>query len=157
EARNDIPQLSLRCYLGSLIRESGARGVLVQILGASVILQLIGLTIPLLTKVLVDQVIPLQIASAMTMIGATLIFLVLALMVTSYMRGSFLIYLQGCLDSRITLGFFEHMVSLPFRFFQLRSTGDLLARVASNAAIRETLTHRTVSAVLDGVFILMYL
>jgi ABC-type bacteriocin/lantibiotic exporter with double-glycine peptidase domain len=157
EARNDIPQLALRCYLRSLIRQSGTRGILGQILGASVILQLIGLTIPLLTKVLVDQVIPLQIAGAMTMIGVALIFLVLALMVTSYMRGAFLIYLQGHLDSRITLGFFEHMISLPFRFFQVRSTGDLLARVANNATIRETLTHRTVSAVLDGVVVLTYL
>jgi ABC-type bacteriocin/lantibiotic exporter with double-glycine peptidase domain len=77
-------------------------------------------------------------------------------MVIGYLRGVLLIYLQGRLDSEMTIGLFEHILSLPFRFFQLRNTGDLLMRLGSNTMIRETLTNRTVSAVLDGAFVLVY-
>jgi len=157
QPRHGMNQPSLGRYIGSLIHQPGAAAILAQILGASAILQVIGLAIPLLTKVVVDQIIPHQIRSTMTMIGAGMIILVLALMVTSYLRGAFVIYLQGRLDSRIMPDFFEHMVSLPFRFFQLRNTGDLLARIGSNTMIRETLTNRTVSAVLDGAFVVVYL
>src|SRR5262245_2410922 len=94
QPRNEIAQQSLCRYLGSLIRQPGAAAILAQVLVASAILQVIGLAIPLLTKLLVDQIIPHQIASAMTMLGAGMIILVLALTVTSYVRGAFVIYLQ---------------------------------------------------------------
>ena len=131
--------------------------ILVQILAASALLQAIGLALPLLTKVLVDQVIPYHLAGVMSLLGAGTVILVAALMVIGYLRGVLLIYLQGRLDSEMTIGLFEHLLALPFRFFQLRNTGDLRMRLGSTTMIRETLTNRTVSAVLDGTFVLVYL
>jgi ABC-type bacteriocin/lantibiotic exporter with double-glycine peptidase domain len=118
---------------------------------------MIGLAVPLLTKVFVDQVIPHRLSSVMTVLGAGTAILIAALIVISYLRGALLIYLQGRLDSEMMVVFFEHLLSLPVRFFQLRNTGDLLTRLASNSMIRETLTNRAVSAVLDGAFVLVYL
>jgi ABC-type bacteriocin/lantibiotic exporter with double-glycine peptidase domain len=48
------------------------------------------------------------------------------------------------------------MVSLPFNFFQRRSTGDLMMRVDSNGTVREIVTSKSMSAVIDGVFVLLY-
>ena len=156
EPRKETPRPSLLRYLTSLIQRPRAAAILVQILAASTLLQATGLAVPLLTKVLVDQVIPHHMLTAMPMLGAGAVILVSALMVIGYLRGALLIYLQGRLDSEMMLGFFERLLSLPFRFFQLRNTGDLLMRLASNTMIRETLTSRTVSAVLDGTFVLVY-
>jgi HlyB family type I secretion system ABC transporter len=154
--RTETPRPLLLRYLTSLIHRPRAAAILGQILAASALLQAIGLALPLLTKVLVDQVIPYQLASAMPLLGAGTVILVAALMVIGYLRGVLLIYLQGRLDSEMTIGLFEHILSLPFRFFQLRNTGDLLMRLGSTTMIRETLTNRTVSAVLDGAFVLVY-
>jgi ABC-type bacteriocin/lantibiotic exporter with double-glycine peptidase domain len=55
------------------------------------------------------------------------------------------------------LGFFEHILTLPFRFFQQRTSGDLLMRIGSNMSIREVLTSQTLSVVLDGTFVVVYL
>jgi ABC-type bacteriocin/lantibiotic exporter with double-glycine peptidase domain len=55
------------------------------------------------------------------------------------------------------LGFFEHLLALPFSFFQQRTTGDLLARVASNTMVREALTNQTISAVLDGGLVFLFI
>jgi ABC-type bacteriocin/lantibiotic exporter with double-glycine peptidase domain len=54
------------------------------------------------------------------------------------------------------LSFFEHLLTLPFKFFQQRSSGDLLMRLGSNAVIREMLTGQTISIVLDGSLVLAY-
>ena len=55
------------------------------------------------------------------------------------------------------LGFLDHMVSLPFTFFQTRNSGDLMMRVNSNSQMRELITSSTMSAMLDGTLVLIYL
>jgi HlyB family type I secretion system ABC transporter len=131
--------------------------ILVQILGSSLLLQLLGLAVPILTKILVDRILPLQMASIMPILAVGIGMLIAAQAVTSYLRSALLIYLQGRLDSRMMLDFCDRLLALPFRFFEQRTTGDLLMRLASNATIRETLTSQTLSIVLDAGFVLSYL
>ena len=57
----------------------------------------------------------------------------------------------------MTLGFIEHLVELPYTFFVRRSTGDLMMRVNSNAIVREMLTSSTLSGLLDGSMVSVYL
>jgi ATP-binding cassette subfamily B protein len=157
ERRRRTGHSSCRNYLKSMVRLRSACSLLVQILGASLLLQLLGLAVPVFTKVLVDQILPLRIVNVMTMLGIGMVILVLAVTVSSYLRAALLIYLEARLDSQLMLGFFQHVLNLPFRFFQQRTSGDLLMRLSSNMVIRETLTTQTVSAVLDGGFVLVYL
>lgn len=132
-------------------------GLLGQILGSSLLLQVLGLAVPIFTKILIDRVLPLQITSVMPILALGIVVLVLAQMLTSYLRAALLIYLQARLDSRMMLDFFDRLLTLPFRFFEQRTTGDLLMRLASNATIRETLTSQTLSIILDGAFVVGYL
>lgn len=156
--RRRTPKTSAwRNYLAYASRTPGLWRVLAQIIGASLLLQAFGLALPVFTKVLVDDILPLQITNVMSFIGIGLLILVLAQAVTSYLRAALVIYLQARLDSQLMLGFFEHVLTLPFAFFQQRSSGDLLMRLGSNATIRETLTSQTISAVLDGGLVLVYL
>lgn len=134
-----------------------APGLLAQIIGASLLLQVLGLALPIFTKVLVDFILPFRVSNVLTLFGLGLILLVLGQMLTAYLRASMLIFLQTRLDSRLMLDFFEHLLTLPFRFFQQRSSGDLLMRLSSNAVIREMLTSQTLSVFLDGSLVLVYL
>ena len=132
-------------------------GLLLQIVAASLLLQVLGLALPLVTKVLVDHVLPLHIADVLPRLGIGMVLLVLAQTVTGYLRAILFLYLQARLDARMMLGFFDHLLALPCRFFEQRTAGDLLMRLASNVAIRETLTTQTLAILLDGVFVLGYL
>lgn len=132
-------------------------GVLAQILAASLLLQGIGLVLPMVTMVLVDHILPLHRTSVMPALGLGMLLLVLAQVTVSYLRATLLIYLQARLDARLMLGFFDHMLALPWRFFEQRSSGDLLMRLSSNAMIRDTLTNQMLSLLLDGAFVLGYL
>ncbi|MBA3711877.1 MAG: peptidase domain-containing ABC transporter [Pyrinomonadaceae bacterium] len=154
ERRRGTGKRSWRHYLKYVLDKPG---LLVQILLASLFLQVLGLALPIFTQVLVDQVLPFRITNAMNILAIGMILLVLTQLVISYLRAALLIYLQGRLDSQLMLGFFEHLLTLPLRFFQQRTNGDLLMRLGSNMIVRETLTGQTISTILDGTFVLVYL
>ena len=154
--RTTTPKQSLwRRYLLKYVLKSP--GLLLQIIGATLLLQALGLAFPIFTKLLVDYVLPFQVRDVLTICGLGMVLLVAAQAVTIYTRGTLLLFIQTRLDSRMMLDFFEHLLSLPFKFFQQRSSGDLLMRLSSNVVIRELLTSQTLSIVLDGSLVLLYL
>jgi len=150
-------KLSMRGYLRRLLQTPGTRGALAQILAASALLQVLGLIFPLFTLVVVDTILPAQNLSMLTMLGVGMVILVLAQVTLTYLRGAMALYLEARLDIGVMVGFFEHVLTLPFRFFQERTSGDLLMRLGSVSIIREVLTSQTVSGILDGAMVVVYL
>jgi len=146
-----------RKYLSAIWEVPGTPGVLAQVLAVSLLLQALGLGLPVFTQVLVDDVLPLHVTSLLTVLGLGMALIVAAELAASYLRAVLLVYLQGRVDSRIMLGLFEHVLSLPYRFFQERTSGDLLMRMGSNAMIRGILTGQTLAILLDGTLVLVYL
>ncbi|HXF60298.1 MAG TPA: peptidase domain-containing ABC transporter [Caldilineaceae bacterium] len=150
-------KLSWRNYLGRLLQTPGVSGLLAQILGATALLQALGLAFPLFTKVIVDSVLPEQNLSMLTLMGAGMVVLILSQVILTYLRSALALYLEARLDVEVMLGFFEQVLMLPFRFFQERTSGDLLMRLGSTVIVREALTGQTVAAVLDGAMVVFYL
>jgi ABC-type bacteriocin/lantibiotic exporter with double-glycine peptidase domain len=144
-------------YFLSMLRAPHTVRLIVQVVGVSLCLLILGLALPLLTKEIVDRVLPLHMANVMAILAMGLVLIVAAQAVATYLRAALLLYLRGRLDMQVMLGFFEHLLSLPFRFFQQRNSGDLLMRLGSNATIREALTSQTLSAILDGALVVGYL
>lgn len=154
-AQSQQPLMRWQDYLGQYLLHTP--GLWLQIVATSLLLQGLGLALPILTQLLIDRVLPLQLTSMMPILAIGMVILLLTQLIASYLRGALLIYLQARIDIKMMLGFFEHLLTLPFRFFEQRTTGDLLMRISSNAIIRETLTSQTLSIVLDGLFVLGYL
>jgi ATP-binding cassette, subfamily B, bacterial len=75
ERRAQVSQPIWRHYLGSVLRMPG---VLAQIIGVSLLLQALGLALPLLTKTVVDQVLQFQLATLMPLLGIGMVLLALA-------------------------------------------------------------------------------
>ncbi len=130
---------------------------LVLILAASALLQALGLGVPLATKLVVDEVLRRPDPDRVTLIGAGMVVVMLALLATAFVRARLLVHLEARLDTHLMLGFFEHVLALPYAFFQERPSGDLIMRLGSNQLLRETLTNQTVSALLDGSLVVVYL
>jgi len=128
-----------------------------RILVVSTLLQLFALALPLLTGAVVDSVVPNGDLHLLTVVGVALAGLVGAHFLASMIRAHLLIQLRTMFDSRMTLAFLDHLLRLPYVFFQQRPAGDLLMRVNSNAVIRETLTSGALSTLLDGALVTLYL
>src|SRR5262245_4258822 len=147
--------LGWRSYVGAYARQ--VPGVLAQVAFASLLLQLLGLALPLFTKVLFDRVLPYRATELVPLLGLGAGLMVLTQVVASYLRSVLLISLGARLDAHVMLGFFEHLLALPFRFFEQRASGDLLMRLGSNVVIREALTSQTLALLLDGALVVGYL
>ena len=163
EARPDIVRRRVTAvpmwawYLIAILRERGAKLALAQVAAGSLVLQAAGLAVPLFTKLVVDDIVPQPSALTLDVIAIAMIVVVAGKTITTFVRSAVMIRLQSRLDLRLTEGFFDHLLQLPFRFFQGRSSGDLLLRLSSNTMIREILTTQLLSVLLDGPFTLLYL
>jgi ABC-type bacteriocin/lantibiotic exporter with double-glycine peptidase domain len=144
----------LFAYLSAL---AGHRGTMSRVLTISVLLRVLATGLPLLTALVVDRIVPRADGDLLFVVGAGLSAVIVFQFISQLIRAHLLLELRTNLDVRLTLGFLEHLVSLPFIFFQTRSAGDLMMRVNSNAQMRELLTSNTLSALLDGALVVVYL
>ena len=143
----------LKRYVHELMSE---KGLFSRIITVSLALRLIALAMPLITGMIIDRVVPRTDYDLLYVCLATIGGMTAFNLISDVVRGFLLLHLRIALDTRMTLGFLDHMVSLPFNFFQRRSTGDLMMRVESNGTVREIVTSKSMSAVIDGLFVMLY-
>ncbi|HEV7555915.1 MAG TPA: ABC transporter transmembrane domain-containing protein, partial [Kofleriaceae bacterium] len=142
---------------GWYMRQLGQqRHVLGRVIVTSILLRVFALSLPLVTAVIVDRVVPRADENLLVVVSAGLGGLLVFQLVTTLVRSHLLLQLRTNLDTRLTLGFVDYLSRLPYQFFQRRSAGDLLMRVNNNATVREMLTTNTLSALLDGVLVIGY-
>jgi ATP-binding cassette, subfamily B, bacterial len=130
---------------------------LARVLVGSVFLRLLALALPLLTGLLVDEIVPRNDRQLLLVTGACMGAVVGYFFLASLLRGHLLLQLRTRLDVDLTTAFVEHLVDLPYAFFLGRSAGDLMMRLQSNTIVREFLTTGTISALIDGSLASLYI
>ncbi|MCV7250723.1 peptidase domain-containing ABC transporter [Mycobacterium hackensackense] len=128
-----------------------------RVLATSVVVRVMALAVPILTGVVVDQVVPGDDGHLLKVLAAVMAALIGYSVLATYLRAHLLLRLRSRLDVSMTLDFLEHLVDLPYGFFLKRSSGDLMMRLRSNATVREILTTGTIAALLDGTLATLYL
>ncbi|MCP4445667.1 MAG: peptidase domain-containing ABC transporter [Myxococcales bacterium] len=142
----------------SYLRQFFGQGHLIwRVVMTSVLLRIFALSIPILMAMIVDRVVPRGDSELLSLVAWGLLAMVAFQFLSELIRAHLLLQLRTNLDTRMTLGFLRHLLSLPYHFFQLRQAGDLMMRVNSNATIRELLTANTLTALLDGTLVFFYL
>lgn len=144
----------LRRYIGQILSypQLWSRTLLM-----SVLVQLLALALPMATTLLVDRVIPRRDFDLLLVLGLGLGLMIVFNFISSLVRANLLVQLRTLLDAKLTVGFLDHLIELPYAFFQRRSTGDLIMRLNSNAIVREIMTSGAMSALLDGTLVSLYL
>jgi ABC-type bacteriocin/lantibiotic exporter with double-glycine peptidase domain len=141
-------------HLKQLLFQSG---LLPRILLTSALVQLFALGLPALTGALTDRVVPRGDYHLLLVLCVAMASLIGFQLLAALVRSLLLLHLRTELDARLTLGFVDHLVELPYVFFQRRTAGDLMNRLNSNTTIRELLTSGALAGLLDGSLVLMYL
>jgi ATP-binding cassette, subfamily B, bacterial len=130
---------------------------LTRVLVGSVLLRLLALALPLLTGLLVNEIVPRNDQHLLIVTGAVMAAVVCYFFVATLLRSHLLLQLRTHLDVNLTTSFVEHLVDLPYSFFLGRSAGDLMMRLQSNTVVREFLTTGTIAALIDGSLASLYL
>ncbi|GKX68949.1 peptidase domain-containing ABC transporter [Inconstantimicrobium mannanitabidum] len=126
----------------------------------SVLTYLISISIPVVVQYLIDEV-ALKNNSGMLMPYVAAILGIMALFAAlTYIRGDNVIKLQVFLDNCLMGGTFKKLLSLPYKYFEVRSNGDLLFRLNSLHILRDLLSEQVIKGIMDFgaiVFILCYM
>ncbi|MBE9167421.1 peptidase domain-containing ABC transporter [Pleurocapsales cyanobacterium LEGE 06147] len=133
------------------------RSLAVQIILASLLIQVFGLVTPLFTQIILDQVVVNRSLPTLHVFAFGVLLFGVWNIGLSAIRQYLLSYLSNHLDLTMIGGFIRHTLMLPLKFFEMRHVGDIITRVQENQKIQRFLLAQVVLAWLDFLMGFVYL
>ncbi len=133
------------------------RGVLLQVLAASFVVQLFTLANPLLIQVIIDKVINQRSLDTLQVLGIALVAVTLLEGVLGSLRTFLFAETTNRIDQRLGAEVIDHLLRLPLTYFDHRPVGELGSRVAELEKIRNFLTGQALTTILDAAFSVIYI
>jgi len=133
------------------------RNLLQYIILVSLVIQVFGLAVPLLTQIVLDQVIPLKSISSLNAFALGFLCLGVWRIILTAQRQYLLDYFANRIDINFIGGFIKHTLQLPLQFFALHQVEDILGRVPENRKIQQFLSRQAITGTVDVVMIVVYL
>ncbi|MGB3204857.1 MAG: peptidase domain-containing ABC transporter [Crinalium sp.] len=133
------------------------RGLLLEVLIASLTLQLLGLTTPVITQVIIDKVMVQESIATLDVMAIALLSVAFFEALLGILRLFIFTHTARRLDLSLSAQLFRHLMRLPLAYFESRLVGDTVARVQELENIREFLTGTALTVVLDAIFTVVYL
>jgi ATP-binding cassette subfamily B protein len=133
------------------------KSLAVQIICASLLIQVCTIITPLFTQIILDQVVVNKSLSTLNVFAIGLVLFGIGNIALTATRQYLVSYLSNRLDLTMISGFIRHTLMLPLKFFELRHVGDIITRVQENQKIQNFLISKVVLAWLDFVMGFIYL
>ncbi len=133
------------------------RGLLVAAALTSIVVQVIGMALPVASGVLVDRVVPDRDRALWWAVTAVVGSAVVAHLAAGLARSAVLVRLRTAIDRDLTTVVVERLLRLPLSYFTRRGTGDVVQRIGSAGTLRELVTGSVLAAVLDTPLAIGYL
>jgi len=130
---------------------------LVQVLLASLFIQLFQLANPLLIQQIIDKVINQSNLSALQVLGAALVASALFQGLLTAVRTWLLIDTTDRMDLLLGSQVIDKLLRLPLRFFEKRPVGELSQRLSELGNLRSFLTGTAITSALDLLFATIYI
>jgi len=128
-----------------------------EVILASFAIQLMGLTMPLFTQVVIDKVIVHHTMNTLLVIGIGLLMFMIFTAAMTWVRQYLIFHTGNRVDAILGSKVFSHLFALPIRYFEQRPTGTLIARVQGIETIRGFITGAAVTLILDFPFLFIFL
>jgi ATP-binding cassette subfamily B protein RaxB len=133
-----------------LRRTDGFAAAATQVLAMSLVLEAIGLAIPIAFQLVLDDVVVSNDLDLLTLIalGVGLVLAFRALI--DFVRSWAMMVAGSSLTLQWKMSLFRHLLHLPLSFFERRHAGDVASRFTSIDRIQQTLSTASISPILDG-------
>ncbi len=130
---------------------------LFDIVAASLAVQLLTLSVPLFTQLVVDRVLVHKSISMLNMLLAAVLILILFQTLISSIRSYLIAFTAVKLDQSLFTRFFKHLLSLPLSFFEEHTTGDIISRLQENRKIQNFISGSALTTAVDLAMAVVYL
>ncbi len=153
-AETTPPKFGFRWFIPELLKH---KRIWRDVLLASLFIQLVGLTTPVFTQVIIDKVVVHQTQSTLVVIAVALVMFMLFTSAMTWLRQYLVLHTGNRIDAVLGSQVLRHLLRLPLPFFEQRTTGVLVARLHGVETIREFVSGAAVSLILDFPFLLIFL
>jgi subfamily B ATP-binding cassette protein HlyB/CyaB len=126
--------------------------VIGEVLLGSFFVQLFGLITPLFTQVILDKVIVHRSMTTLDVLAVAFVAVLIFELLLNLSRNYIFVHTAKKLDAKLGAKLFSHLLSLPFMYFEARQVGNIAARVRELDTIREFITNKAVSVLIDLFF-----
>jgi ATP-binding cassette, subfamily B, bacterial HlyB/CyaB len=126
--------------------------VMVEVLLGSFVVQLFGLVTPLFTQVILDKVIVHRSMTTLDVLAIAFIAVTVFEFVLNITRNYIFIHTVNKIDAKLGAKIFRHLFALPFVYFENRKVGNIISRIRELDVIREFITSKSVSVIIDLIF-----
>jgi ATP-binding cassette subfamily B protein RaxB len=150
-------RFSIKQYLGNF---SGFGGQILKSFLLSLCIMIFGLLTPIIMQVLYDEGFASANFGLITSLVLGLCFITGFQIFAQYVRTRMQIYLASRLSLYSASALYSHLLKLPMRYFERRSSYDIASRFSSNEALKTFLLSGVTSAILDGfmtIFMLSFM
>ncbi|OUL23068.1 peptidase C39 [Nostoc sp. RF31YmG] len=130
--------------------------VMLEVLIASIFIQIFGLITPLFTQLILDRVVVQRSELTLTAVGLGLLMFSLFRVAMTGLRQYLLDHTANRIDLALIVGFIRHTLRLPLNFFESRYVGDIISRVQENRKIQRFLSGEALSMLLDLLTVFIY-
>lgn len=130
--------------------------VILEVLLGSFIVQLFGLVTPLFTQVILDKVIVHRTLTTLDVLAFGFIAVMIFEFLLNISRKYIFVHTASKIDSKLGAKLFKHLFALPFTYFENRKVGNIIARVRELDQIRDFITNKSVSVIIDLFFSIVF-
>jgi len=129
----------------------------IHVLLAVFIVQILGILTPIMTQVVVDKVLSHKSLSTLYVITIGIVVVYIVDLILTLAKNYIFTHTTNRIDVLLSSKLFKHLFALPLKYFELRRTGETVARVRELDSIRSFLTGTPLSSVIDLIFIIVYI
>ncbi len=128
-----------------------------QVLLGSFVVQLFGLVTPLFTQVILDKVLVNRTIATLDVLAFAFIVVAIFELILNLSRNYIFIHTTNKIDAKLGAKLFRHLFKLYYVYFENRQVGNIVARVRELDRIREFITDKSVSVLIDAFFSVVFL
>ena len=133
------------------------RRSLIEVLVASLVLQLLTLANPLIIQQIIDKVIGQQNLDTLYVLGGLLLTVAAFQGILTAVRTYLFVDTTNRIDIALGGEVIQHLLKLPLSYFDRRPVGELTTRLGELSNIRNFLTGTAITLLLDSVFSIIYI
>ena len=125
--------------------------LLLRIFILSMILTSIGIITSFYYQVLMDNIVPSLSIEMLNYVSAITLSLFLVQICLNFFRGLLIVKLEQNIDISIMLGYYNHALILPMKFYSMRDTGEIISRFNDASSIRGIVSEASLTIMMDTI------
>ncbi|WP_373533064.1 peptidase domain-containing ABC transporter [Vampirovibrio sp.] len=127
-----------------------------EVLLGSFVIQLFGLITPLFTQVILDKVIVHHAMTTLDVLGVAFLAVMIFEFLLNLSRNYIFTHTANKIDAKLGAKLFKHLFGLPFMYFESRKVGNIVSRIRELDNIRDFITNKSVSVIIDTLFSVVF-